>query len=69
MKRREQPRDKDEATLPTARTPAMTDDGAASTGVGMLDTALDGLYWGDNVVWETEEEAARISSGGRVSET
>jgi transcriptional regulator with XRE-family HTH domain len=58
MKRREQPRDKDEATLPTARTPAMTDDGAASTGVGMLDTALDGLYWGDNVVWETEEEAA-----------
>ena len=22
-----------------------------STGVPALDTALDGLYWGDNVVW------------------
>jgi hypothetical protein len=33
----------------------MGDDGAASTGVAPLDAALDGLYWGDNVVWETEE--------------
>jgi transcriptional regulator with XRE-family HTH domain len=36
----------------------MTDQGAASTGVPALDAALDGLYWGDNVVWESEEPAA-----------
>jgi transcriptional regulator with XRE-family HTH domain len=36
----------------------MTDDAAASTGVASLDAALDGLYWGDNVVWETEQHAA-----------
>jgi transcriptional regulator with XRE-family HTH domain len=27
----------------------------ASTGVGELDLALGGLFWGDNVVWELEE--------------
>ncbi|HEX2104713.1 MAG TPA: XRE family transcriptional regulator [Solirubrobacteraceae bacterium] len=36
----------------------MSQNGAASTGVGALDAALDGLYWGDNVVWEAEEPAA-----------
>jgi transcriptional regulator with XRE-family HTH domain len=36
----------------------MVDQGAASTGVAALDAALDGLYWGDNVVWESEEPAA-----------
>src|SRR4051812_6399151 len=36
----------------------MTDDAAASTGVAPLDGALDGLFWGDNVVWETEQQAA-----------
>lgn len=35
----------------------MTDDAAASTGVAVLDAALDGLFWGDNVVWETEQHA------------
>jgi transcriptional regulator with XRE-family HTH domain len=36
----------------------MIDDAAASTGVAPLDAALDGLYWGDNVVWEAEQHAA-----------
>src|SRR5919199_2130056 len=36
----------------------MVDQGAASTGVAALDAALDGLYWGDNVVWEAEDDAA-----------
>jgi transcriptional regulator with XRE-family HTH domain len=35
----------------------VVDDGAASTGVAALDAALDGLFWGDNVVWEAEEHA------------
>jgi transcriptional regulator with XRE-family HTH domain len=44
----------------------------ASTGIGELDLALGGLYWGDNVVWELEEgcpvepffeSAARLHSG------
>lgn len=29
----------------------------ASTGIPELDRVLDGLYWGDNVVWEAREEA------------
>jgi transcriptional regulator with XRE-family HTH domain len=33
-------------------------DAAASTGVPALDTALDGLYWGDNVVWESDDPTA-----------
>jgi transcriptional regulator with XRE-family HTH domain len=36
----------------------MVDEGAASTGVPVLDAALDGLFWGDNVVWESEEPTA-----------
>src|SRR3954454_23719489 len=36
----------------------MVDQGAASTGVAALDAALDGLYWGDNVVWESEDPTA-----------
>ena len=36
----------------------MADDAAASTGVAVLDAALDGLYWGDNVVWESEDPSA-----------
>jgi transcriptional regulator with XRE-family HTH domain len=36
----------------------MSGNGAASTGVEGLDSALDGLYWGDNVVWEGEDPAA-----------
>jgi transcriptional regulator with XRE-family HTH domain len=32
----------------------------ASTGILELDRALDGLYWGDNVVWEAREEAALL---------
>lgn len=31
--------------------------GAASSGVAALDEALGGLYWGDNVVWQTDEDA------------
>jgi transcriptional regulator with XRE-family HTH domain len=34
----------------------VVNEGAASTGVPSLDAALDGLYWGDNVVWEAEGE-------------
>ena len=30
----------------------------ASTGIAELDQALGGLYWGDNVVWESREEAS-----------
>jgi transcriptional regulator with XRE-family HTH domain len=58
MKHRAQERDKDEATLPALPRPAMSDDAAASTGIPALDAALDGLYWGDNVVWEAEDTAA-----------
>src|SRR5689334_20703607 len=56
MKHRAQGRDEDEAALPDLPRLAMSDDGAATTGVAPLDAALDGLYWGDNVVWEAEEE-------------
>jgi transcriptional regulator with XRE-family HTH domain len=56
MKHRAQRRDEDEAALPDLPRLAMSDDGAATTGVPPLDAALDGLYWGDNVVWEAEEE-------------
>src|SRR3954451_19069659 len=54
MKQTEQVGHQDEALLPAP----MTDDAAASTGVAVLDAALDGLFWGDNVVWETEQRAA-----------
>jgi transcriptional regulator with XRE-family HTH domain len=53
MKQDAQEREEDEAPL----TGPMTDDAAASTGVAVLDAALDGLFWGDNVVWETEQQA------------
>jgi transcriptional regulator with XRE-family HTH domain len=58
MKHRAQNPYEDEALLPVLLERAMTDQGAASTGVPALDAALDGLYWGDNVVWESEEPAA-----------
>jgi transcriptional regulator with XRE-family HTH domain len=58
MKHDAQKRDEDEALLPTPAWRAMSDDSAASTGVAALDAALDGLYWGDNVVWEAEDAAA-----------
>jgi hypothetical protein len=53
MKHHAQARDEDEALLSAPAARPMTDDAAASTGVATLDAALDGLYWGDNVVWET----------------
>jgi transcriptional regulator with XRE-family HTH domain len=58
MKHEPQDWEKDEALLPDRAGLAMSDDGAASTGVAALDAALDGLYWGDNVVWESEDPAA-----------
>jgi transcriptional regulator with XRE-family HTH domain len=58
MKHRAQELAQDEALLTTPGGQAMIDDGAASTGVGALDAALDGLFWGDNVVWEAEDAAA-----------
>jgi transcriptional regulator with XRE-family HTH domain len=58
MKHDAQDRDEHEALLPTPSRRPMTDDAAASTGVAALDATLDGLYWGDNVVWETEDTAA-----------
>ena len=30
----------------------------ATTGLAELDAALGGLFWGDNVVWETEDAAS-----------
>jgi transcriptional regulator with XRE-family HTH domain len=33
----------------------VTDPNAVSTGVPPLDAALDGLFWGDNVVWEVDD--------------
>ena len=30
----------------------------ATTGIDELDEALGGLYWGDNVVWEVEDDDA-----------
>ena len=33
----------------------MTDPNTVSTGVPLLDAALGGLFWGDNVVWELDE--------------
>jgi transcriptional regulator with XRE-family HTH domain len=32
--------------------------GTASTGVSELDAVLGGLYWGDNVVWESEDSSS-----------
>jgi transcriptional regulator with XRE-family HTH domain len=58
MKHLAQAREEDEALLSAPAARPMTDDAAASTGVATLDAALDGLYWGDNVVWETEQHAA-----------
>jgi len=31
--------------------------GSASTGVAVLDDVLEGLYWGDSVLWELQESA------------
>ena len=46
----------------------MVADGAASTGVPALDATLDGLYWGDNVVWEAEGEDAVAPFFGALSD-
>jgi transcriptional regulator with XRE-family HTH domain len=43
-------------------------EGAASTGVPALDSALDGLYWGDNVVWESDGEEAVAPYFGALSD-
>jgi hypothetical protein len=64
MKQRAQDHHEDEALLSRP----MTDDAAASTGVAALDGALDGLYWGDNVVWETETRAAVEPFYGAVAD-
>jgi transcriptional regulator with XRE-family HTH domain len=53
MKHPAQDGESNEALLPHS----VIDDAAASTGIATLDAALDGLYWGDNVVWETEHQA------------
>jgi transcriptional regulator with XRE-family HTH domain len=37
------------------------DRGSGSTGIAALDDALEGLYWGDSVVWELEESASADS--------
>jgi transcriptional regulator with XRE-family HTH domain len=68
MKHTEQERDEDEAVLPAPEHRAMMDDAAASTGVAALDAALDGLYWGDNVVWETEDHAAAVPFYGALAD-
>jgi transcriptional regulator with XRE-family HTH domain len=68
MKHNAQERDRDEALLPKPERSRMTEDTAASTGVGALDAALDGLYWGDNVVWETEAPAAVEPFYGALSD-
>ena len=68
MKRGEQQRGEDEASLPDLGGPAVTDDGAASTGVPALDAVLDGLYWGDNVVWEVDDETAAQPYFGAIAD-
>jgi transcriptional regulator with XRE-family HTH domain len=68
MKHDAQKRDKHEALLPTPARRTMSDDGSASTGVATLDAALDGLYWGDNVVWEAEDAAAVEPFYGALAE-
>src|SRR6266850_479517 len=37
----------------------------AATGVAELDRALDGLYWGDNVVWVWEGGAVALARDHR----
>ena len=44
-------------------------EGAASTGIAELDRALGGLYWGDNVVWETDERAPADPFFRAIAET
>jgi hypothetical protein len=41
-----------------------------STGIAALDVALDGLYWGDNVVWDLDAASAQpfYSAIARLSE-
>ena len=46
----------------------MNDGGAASTGVAPLDAALDGLFWGDNVVWEADGPAATVPFYGALAD-
>jgi len=64
MKQPAQDHHEDEAVLSRP----MMDDATASTGVAALDAALDGLYWGDNVVWETETRAAVEPFYGAVAD-
>jgi transcriptional regulator with XRE-family HTH domain len=42
----------------SAREAGVTPSPTATTGITELDAALGGLFWGDNVVWETEEADA-----------
>ena len=41
----------------------------ASSGIPALDDALGGLYWGDNVVWQTDEDAPLDAFYGAVAGT
>ena len=44
-------------------------EGTASTGIAELDRALGGLYWGDNVIWETDERAPADPFFRAIAET
>jgi transcriptional regulator with XRE-family HTH domain len=41
----------------------------ATTGIGELDEALGGLFWGDNVVWEAEDAASLLPFFSAVAES
>ena len=41
----------------------------ATTGIAELDAALGGLFWGDNVVWEADEDGLPEPFFRAVAET